>query len=96
MQAYIVKGTPSRKGSITVKMWSTKTYDKVVATSPVKSNFTNGREATDGSSKCEPSSPVPGFDVRYRRLFYKDGSIIRRENFFWRYAPTDKVTCKKP
>jgi vancomycin resistance protein YoaR len=96
VQAYIVKGTPSRKGSITVKMWSTKTYDKVVATSPVKSNFTNGREVTDDSSKCEPSSPVPGFDVRYRRLFYKDGSIIRRENFFWRYAPTDKVTCKKP
>jgi vancomycin resistance protein YoaR len=96
VQAYIVKGTPSRKGSITVKMWSTKTYDKVVATSPVKSNFTNGREVTDDSSKCEPSSPVPGFDVRYRRLFYKDGSIVRRENFFWRYAPTDKVTCKKP
>jgi hypothetical protein len=22
--------------------------------------------------------------------------VIRRENFFWRYAPTDKVTCKKP
>jgi vancomycin resistance protein YoaR len=96
VQAYIVKGTPSRKGSITVKMWSTKTYDKVVATSPVKSNFTNGREVTDKSSKCEPSSPVPGFDVRYRRLFYKDGSIVRRENFFWRYAPTDKVTCEKP
>ncbi len=96
VQAYIVKGTPSRKGSITVKMWSTKTYDKVVATSPVKSNFTNGREVTDDSSKCEPSSPVPGFDVRYRRLFYKDGSIVRRENFFWRYAPTDKVTCEKP
>jgi vancomycin resistance protein YoaR len=95
VQAYIVKGTPSRKGSITVKMWSTKTYDKVVATSPVKSNFKNGRDVTDDSSKCEPSSPVPGFDVRYQRVFYKDGSVVRRENFFWRYGPTDKVTCKK-
>jgi vancomycin resistance protein YoaR len=96
VQAYIVKGTPTRKGSITVKMWSTKTYDKVVATSPVKSNFKDGREVTDDSSKCEPSSPVPGFDVRYQRLFYQNGSVIRRENFFWRYAPTDKVTCEKP
>jgi vancomycin resistance protein YoaR len=96
VQAYIVKGTPTRKGSITVKMWSTKTYDKVVATSPVKSNFKNGREVSDDSPKCEPSSPVPGFTVRYQRLFYKDGSIVRRENFSWNYAPTDKVTCTKP
>ena len=29
VQAYIVKGTPQRQGSITVKMWSTKTYDKI-------------------------------------------------------------------
>ena len=96
VQAYIVKGTPTRKGSITVKMWSTKTYDKVVATSPIKSNFKTGRDVTDDSPKCEPSSPVPGFTVRYQRLFYKDGSIARRENFSWTYAPTDKVTCKKP
>ena len=96
VQAYIVKGTPSRQGSITVKMWSTKSYDKIVATAPDKSNFKNGREVTDDSPKCEPSSSVPGFDVRYQRLFYQNGDVVRRENFFWRYAPTDKVTCKKP
>jgi vancomycin resistance protein YoaR len=96
VQAYIVKGTPTRKGSITVKMWSTKTYDKIVATAPIKSNFRTGREVTDDSPKCEPSSPVPGFDVRYQRLFYQNGSVVRRENFSWRYGPTDKVTCKKP
>jgi hypothetical protein len=39
---------------------------------------------------------VPGFDVRYQRLFYNNGSVVRRENFYWRYAPTDKVVCKKP
>jgi vancomycin resistance protein YoaR len=96
VQAYIVKATPSSRGSITVKMWSTKSYDKIVATAPVKSNFTNGRDVTDDSKNCEPSSPVRGFDVRYQRLFYRDGSVVRRENFSWRYAPTDQVTCKKP
>jgi hypothetical protein len=30
-------------------MWSTKAYDKVVATSPVKSNFTTGRVIKDDS-----------------------------------------------
>jgi vancomycin resistance protein YoaR len=96
VQAFIVKGTPSRSGSITVKMWSTKTYDKVAATRPVKSNFTTGREIKDDSKKCQPTSPVKGFDVRYQRLFYQNGSVIRRENFFWRYAPTNRVTCEKP
>jgi len=96
VQAYVVKGTPSSRGSITVRMWSTKTYDKIVATKPIKSNFTSGREITDDSRDCEPTSPVQGFNVRYQRLFYRDGSVVRRENFSWTYAPTDKVTCKKP
>jgi vancomycin resistance protein YoaR len=96
VQAYIVKGTPSHRGSITVRMWSTKAYDKVVATSPVKSNFTTGRVIKDDSKDCEPTSPVRGFDVRYQRLFYQNGSVVRRENFSWRYAPTNRVVCEKP
>jgi vancomycin resistance protein YoaR len=96
VQAYIVRGTPSRSGSITVKMWSTKSYDKVVATDPIKSNFTTGREIKDDSKDCEPTSAVKGFDVRFQRLFYQDGSVVRRENFSWRYAPTNRVICEKP
>ncbi|HEX6758930.1 MAG TPA: VanW family protein [Propionibacteriaceae bacterium] len=96
VQAYIVKGTPSSRGSITVRMWSTKTYDKVVATAPIKSNFTTGRDIKDDSKDCEPTSPVRGFDVRFQRLFYQDGSVVRRENFSWRYEPTDRVICEKP
>jgi len=96
VQAYIVKGTPSRQGSITVRMWSTKTYDKVVATSPIKSNFTTGRDIKDDSKDCEATSPVQGFDVSFQRLFYQNGSVVRRENFSWRYAPTNRVICEKP
>jgi vancomycin resistance protein YoaR len=93
VQAYIVKGTPSRRGSITVKMWSTKTYDKVTASTPVRSNFTTGRSLEDDSSDCEPMTPVPGFTVRYQRLFHRNGDVVKRENFSWRYAPTDRVRC---
>ncbi len=95
VQAHRVKASPGRKGSITVRMWSTKTYDKVVATKPVKSNFTTGRDITDDSAKCESQSPVPGFDVRYSRLFYNDGKVVKRESFYWRYAPTNRVTCER-
>jgi vancomycin resistance protein YoaR len=93
VQAYRVKGAPGKQGSITVRMWSTKSYDKVVATKPVKSNFTTGKDVKDDSSKCEPMSPVPGFDVDYQRLFYNGGAVVKRESFHWKYAPTDKVTC---
>jgi vancomycin resistance protein YoaR len=96
VQAYIVKATPSGRGSITVRMWSTKTYDKVAATDPIKSNFTTGRDIKDDSKDCEPTSPVRGFDVRFQRLFYQDGSVVRRENFSWRYEPTNRVICEKP
>lgn len=93
VQAYRVPGSPGRKGSITVRMWSTKTYDKVVATKASRSNFTTGRDIDDDSPECEPTDPVQGFDVSYARLFYRGGSVVKRENFFWRYAPTDRVRC---
>jgi vancomycin resistance protein YoaR len=93
VEASMVKGTPSSRGSITVKMWSTKTWDKVTSTTPVRSRFTTGRNLKEDASDCEPQAPVKGFDVDYERLFYRDGKIAKREKFHWRYAPTDKVTC---
>jgi vancomycin resistance protein YoaR len=93
VQAYIVKGTPSRQGSITVKMWSTKTYDKVTSSALARSNFTTGRDIEDDSADCEPMSPVQGFTVKYQRLFSNDGKVVKRENFAWTYAPTDRVRC---
>ena len=93
VQAYRNSGAGSGRGSITVRMWSTKTYDKVDSTTPRRSNFTSGRELTDDSEDCVPQSPVQGFDVNYQRRFYENGQVVKRENFSWRYAPTDRVRC---
>lgn len=93
VQASVNKATPGSRGSITVKMWSTKTYDKITSSALSKSRFTTGRDLDDDSPKCQPMSPVQGFDVDYQRLFYRDGSVVKRENFNWRYAPTDRVRC---
>lgn len=84
------------KGSITVKMWSTKTWEKITSSKPKKSNFTWGREVENDSPNCQPSSPVQGFDVNYSRLFWRDGKVAKKEDFFWRYNPTNKVTCTAP
>jgi hypothetical protein len=74
-------------------MWSTKTYDQVKSSPLKKSNFTTGRDVSDSSPKCQPMSPVQGFDVNYSRLFYRNGDVVKKEKFFWRYQPTDRVRC---
>ena len=93
VQAEVVKAAPGRQGSITVTMWSTKTYDKIEATTPVRTRVTTGRDLTDDSPDCEPQEPATGFDVSYNRLFYRDGDVVKRQRFSWRYGPTDRIRC---
>jgi len=93
VQASTVRATASRPGSITVRMWSTPTYDKVESTTARKSNFTSGRDLVDTSGDCEPQEPARGFDVDYARLFYSGGKVVKRESFSWRYGPTDRISC---
>lgn len=93
VQAEVTAATPAQRGSITVTMWSTKTWDKVTSTTPAKSNFTTGRDLVDTSASCEPQVPAQGFDVSYSRLFYRDGEVAKRQNFSWRYGPTDRIRC---
>ncbi len=93
MQAFVTPSTPSSRGSITVRVWSTKVYDKVESSTLRKSNFTEPKTRNSTDPKCEPQSPTQGFDVNYERLFYKGGQLVRTEKFFWRYAPEDRIVC---
>lgn len=93
VQANVKRASPGNKGSITVKMWSTKTYDKIASSALKKSNFTTGRDVWDASPECQEMSPVQGFDVNYSRMFYRGGQVVKTENFQWRYGPTDRVRC---
>lgn len=93
VQAYVTKATPGSRGSITVKMWSTKTYDQITSSELARSNYTTGRTITDDDPKCEPQAPVRGFDVNYSRIFRNDGKVVKTDKFFWRYAPTNRIVC---
>ncbi|WP_420174457.1 VanW family protein [Luteococcus sp. OSA5] len=93
VEASVNPSSPGGKGSMTVKIWSTKVYDKVESTELAKSNFTTGRKLTRSGPKCNPQAAAPGFTVNYARLFYKGGSIVKREPYRWTYAPTDEITC---
>lgn len=93
IQAYIKASTPSTKGSITVRMWSTKVWDEVRSTDPVKTNFTQPSTRVSTDPKCEPQGANQGFDVSYTRQFVRGGKVVKEEKFFWHYAPEDKITC---
>ena len=96
LQAYTTGKYPSQ-GSITVKVWSTKVYT-IKASTPVRSNYRSPAATVyDASPGCVPQSAMSGFDVRFNRLFYKGGKLVRTEPFFWRYSTLTPVVCgKKP
>lgn len=94
MQAYIKPSTSSSQGSITVKVWSTKTYEKVVSSELRRSNYTTGGTRTvTGDPRCSPQSKGQGFDVNYERIFYQNGQVARTEKFFHRYSAQDEIIC---
>lgn len=94
VQGYVNRSTPSHGGSITIKIWSKRTWDKVESTALKKSNFTTGRTITDKSKTCQPQAPIQGFTVNYSRLFYKDGKVVKREPFSWTYSPGNRIVCE--
>lgn len=93
VQAFAVRAEGGRRGSVTVKIWSTRTYDAVLASPTSRSRLTNGRTVRDGSAGCVPMSPARGFDADYQRLFYRGGQVVKRQSYHWRYAPANRVTC---
>ena len=88
--------TPSSsggKGSITFRIWSIPTWDKVESTEPVKSNFYSGTDRVLDTPDCEPQEPIQGFTATWQRLFYKNGELAKTEDYSWTYSAGDRITC---
>ena len=95
IQGYVNPSSSGKRGTITFKIWSQKTWDKVESTELVKSDFYTGQDRTiEGDPACEPQAPIRGFTVTWERLFYKDGAIAKREPFKWKYNAGDRIICK--
>lgn len=93
LQAWTTGRTGST-GSITVRVWSTKTYTKVVASKPRQSNWrAPGKPIYNKAKDCVPQSAMSGFDVRYERLFYQGKKVVKKEPFFWAYNTLTPVVC---
>jgi vancomycin resistance protein YoaR len=91
------RATPSSQGSVTVSMWSTKTYDISTKTGN-RYHETPFKKRVIHDTNCEATVGAPGFDIDVWRYFHKPGSsaVEKSEKFHTHYIPQDEVTCKAP
>ncbi|MFD9357098.1 VanW family protein [Streptomyces sp. NPDC060031] len=79
--------------SITITFLGTKKYDEIRAAKGPRTNVKQPQTRTGSGPKCEPQSPLEGFDVAVDRIFVKGGSEVKRETMKTHYTPRDTVTC---
>lgn len=95
IRGYINPSSSGNKGSLTFEIWSKPTYDKIVSTDIVKSDFYSGTTRTiTGDPTCEPQAPIRGFTASWKRLFYRDGEVVRQESYSWKYNAGDRIVCE--
>jgi vancomycin resistance protein YoaR len=95
VEAFISPSTPSKSGAMTVRMWSTKTWD-------IESSASDRFNATEPDTRrlqgedCVPNEGYGGFDINVFREFYEPGGdeMVKRETFSTTYTPSDTVVCE--
>ncbi|MFC7303642.1 VanW family protein [Streptomyces monticola] len=80
--------------SITITFLGTKKYDEVTAVQGPRENVKQPGERKNDSKKCEPQTPLEGFDITVERVLKQGGQEVKREPFRTHYTPRDKVTCE--
>jgi vancomycin resistance protein YoaR len=91
----VIKSAGRSQGTVTVTMYSTPYWDIETVTGD-RYRFTSPGERTVKGPGCVPSNGYGGFDINVKRLVRRvgDPELIRTENIYTRYDPSDKVTCK--
>ncbi|MFE5806794.1 VanW family protein [Streptomyces sp. NPDC056491] len=79
--------------SITITFLGTKKYEEIRANQGPRTNIEQPAVRNNSGPKCEPQSPLEGFDVAVDRVFVQGGQEVKRETMKTRYTPRDSVTC---
>ncbi|MGK5743334.1 VanW family protein [Micromonospora sp. URMC 103] len=90
----VLVDTSYTSSTITVSIWSTKIYDSVKTEYSPRRNVTTPRtiHLTPGPS-CIPSNGINGFTQDAYRVIRKDGKVVKREKFTWRYDAEPRYVC---
>nr|WP_238344907.1 VanW family protein [Actinopolymorpha cephalotaxi] len=92
VQSVNKQSSPGKKGSISVRLWSTK-YWTVKGQTSARHNFREPKIIFDEKKGCVPQDGVRGFDVDVVRRLYRGSTLERTETDHVRYSPEDRVTC---
>ncbi len=79
--------------SITITFLGTKKYEQIRADQGPRTNIKQPATRIGSGPKCEPQSPLEGFDVAVDRVFVQGGKEVERETMKTRYTPRDHVAC---
>lgn len=94
IQGSMEPSAPGKKGSLTFKIWSIPTWERVTSTEIKKSGFYSGTTRTlPANEKCKDQAPIEGFTATWSRQFWKDGTVVKTENYSWKYNAGDKIVC---
>ncbi|WP_309238651.1 VanW family protein [Actinoplanes aureus] len=90
----VLLDTKWTSNSITVSVWSTKVWDKVTTEYSPRRNITSPQTITlpDGPN-CIATGGLPGFTQDAFRLFHRDGKVVKREKFTWKYDAEPNYVC---
>ncbi|MFG2163320.1 VanW family protein [Micromonospora chersina] len=89
--------TSYTSSTITVSMWSTKIYDSVKTEYGPRRDITQPKTVyLDPGPDCIAAAGSVGFAQDAYRVITKDGKVVKREKFSWRYDPEPRFICAKP
>ncbi|GAA0466893.1 VanW family protein [Actinoplanes campanulatus] len=91
----VLLDTAWTNNSITVSVWSTKVWDKVTTEYSPRRNITSPQTITlPPGPNCIATSGLNGFTQDAFRLFHRDGKVVKREKFTWKYDAEPRFVCR--
>ncbi|KXK59308.1 vanomycin resistance protein VanB [Micromonospora rosaria] len=86
--------TSYTSSSITVSIWSTKIYDSVKTEYGPRRDITKPKVVyLEPGPSCIPANGIDGFAQDAFRIIKKDGKVVKREKFSWRYDAEPRFIC---
>jgi vancomycin resistance protein YoaR len=92
VEAVRVKSAPGKRGSVTVRIWSTKYWTVKTETSD-RYDQTSPERIYDTEPGCVDQEGVNGFEVDVKRWVYLNGDLKKSENDHVEYDPEDNIIC---
>ncbi|MEU0897694.1 VanW family protein [Streptomyces massasporeus] len=80
--------------SVTVSFLGTRKYDEIKSVTGPRENVTKPEKKVSDDKECVPQTPLEGFDVTVKRVFYDDGREVKREPYRTHYTPRDEIVCE--